>query len=128
MADARLLIVEDEFLIRLTLSEALQDEGFEVLEATTGDEALAVLRGDCRVGLLITDIQLPGNLDGRELARQAREGRPELPVIYMTGRPDAMAGISSPRDVLIAKPYLPSEICAAARQLIREAKEGSVRP
>jgi DNA-binding response OmpR family regulator len=118
MPGPKLLIVEDEFLIRLTLSEALQDDGFQVLEAGSGDEAAELLRADGAVALLITDVQLPGSLDGRQLAEQARAARPELPVIFMTGRPDSVAGVApSARNVFISKPYLPSEICAAARRL-----------
>jgi DNA-binding response OmpR family regulator len=118
MPNSRVLIVEDEFLIRLTLAEALSDEGFEVMEAATGDEALVTLLAE-RPDLLLTDIQLPGRMDGLALARRARENAPEMPVIFMTGRPDSM-GTTSPagRNVFIAKPYLPSEVCATARRLL----------
>jgi CheY-like chemotaxis protein len=114
----RVLIVEDEFLVRLTLMEALADEGFEVVEAATGDEALTLLQSDPGIGLLMTDVQLPGSLNGLGLARAAREQRPDLPVVYMTGRPDALAGaLASPRDAFIAKPYLPSEVAATVRRM-----------
>ncbi|MBV9783295.1 MAG: response regulator [Acidisphaera sp.] len=118
MSGSRILIVEDEFLIRLTLAEALTDEGFEVSEAASGDEALALLEEEDGIELLLTDIQLPGTLDGIGLARAARKRAPDLPVIYVTGRPDALeAAGGSGRDVFISKPYLPSEVCAAARRL-----------
>ena len=84
----RVLVVEDEFLIRLTLSEALGDEGFEVLEAETGDAALPLLAPGSDVRLLLTDIQLPGSLNGLALVDRVRQSMPDLPVIYMTGRPD----------------------------------------
>lgn len=114
----KLLLVEDEFLIRLTLAEALVDEGFEVLEAEEAGAALSMLEADPAIRVLLTDIQLPGAMDGRTLVQRAREKRPDLPVIFMTGRPDSMSGANtSPRDVFVAKPYLPSQICAAARRL-----------
>jgi DNA-binding response OmpR family regulator len=114
----RLLLVEDEFLIRLTLAEALADAGYEVMEAETADEALTLLQADDSIRLLLTDIQLPGRLDGLELVARARDGRPSLPVIYMTGRPDAMTQhLGSPWDAFIAKPYLPSEVTATVRRL-----------
>jgi CheY-like chemotaxis protein len=118
MSGKTVLIVEDDFLIRMTLAEALADEGFSVAEAASGDEALAMLQDDGSIDLLMTDIQLPGQLDGFALVRAARIRRPDLPVVFMTGRPDARtAHPTNPRDLFIAKPYLPSEICAAARRL-----------
>jgi DNA-binding response OmpR family regulator len=118
-ARVRVLLVEDEFLIRLTLAEALADAGYEVVEAETGDAALAVLEADPSIRLLLTDIQLPGALDGLRLVARARAGRPMLPVIYMTGRPDTMTSTrGNPCDAFIAKPYLPSEVTATVRRLI----------
>lgn len=116
MTAPKCLIVEDEYLIRLTLAEALTDDGFDVVEAATGDEALAILQRDDSVELLLTDIQLPGKLDGVALARAARDHAPSLPVIFMTGRPDSKIG-GSERDAFIPKPYLPSQVCATARRL-----------
>ncbi len=116
----RVLIVEDEFLIRLTLSEVLADEGYQVLEAETADEALAILDATPDIAVLLTDIQLPGALDGRALVQRVRATRPGLPVIFMTGRPDAMEG-AGPRDMFVAKPYLPSEICKAVRTMLETA-------
>lgn len=115
MAATRLLIVEDEFLIRMTLSEVLGDDGFEVIEAADAEEALAALDGN-DIAVMLTDIQLPGAMDGRALAARARETRPGLPVIFMSGRPDPDAG-GNPLDVHINKPYLPSTISAAVRRL-----------
>ncbi len=114
----RIMIVEDELLIRLTLAEALADEGFDVVEAGSADEAFELLRNDADIVLLLTDIQLPGRLNGLSLVRLVREMRPDLPAIYMSGRPDTMAGAPrSERDAFIRKPYLPSEVAALARRL-----------
>ena len=114
----RILVVEDEFLIRLTLSEALGDEGFEVLEAETGDDALPLLQADTDIRLLLTDIQLPGTLNGHTLVQRARQTLPNLPVIFMTGRLEQDMGASaSPLDVFISKPYTLTAICDAAKRL-----------
>ncbi len=114
----RILVVEDEFLIRLTLSEALGDEGFEVLEAETGDDALPLLQADTDIRLLLTDIQLPGTLNGHALVQRARQTLPNLPVIFMTGRLEQDMGASaSPLDVFISKPYTLTAICDAAKRL-----------
>lgn len=112
----RVLVVEDEFLIRLTLAEALSDDGFDVLEAESGDAAMVLLRGNPDISLLLADVQLPGSLDGQSLVRMARETAPSLPAILMSGRP-APSTPASPLDVFIAKPYLLREVCAAARRL-----------
>ena len=118
-APRQILVVEDEFLIRLTLSEVLTDEGFEVLEAESGDEALAMLTSSPDIAVLLTDIQLPGALDGRAVVRHARHARPDLPVVFMTGRPDASeTHPPGPNEMYVAKPYLPSEICAAVRSML----------
>ena len=112
----RVLVVEDEFLIRMTLAEALGDEGFEVVEAETADAALPLLTSDREIRLLLTDIQLPGVLNGRTLATKAREHVPNLPVIFMTGRPDP-GDKPTATELFIAKPYTLDDICKAARQL-----------
>lgn len=115
----RVLLVEDEFLIRLTLSEALADAGFDVLEAEDSDSAMALLTADPTIRLLMTDIQLPGSCNGRVLVERARALNPGLPVIFMSGRPD----VEDPAqrhtlDRYIAKPYLPSEVCLAAQEML----------
>ena len=115
-ASPRILVVEDEFLIRMTLTEALSDEGFDVLEAESGDDALVIIRDDPAIKLLLTDIQLPGGLNGRALAKLARETSPCLPIIYMTGQPDP-GDRTSDSEVYIAKPYTLFDICEAARRL-----------
>ena len=118
----RLLVVEDEFLIRLMLSEALLDAGYEVLEAADADEALRQI--ELAAGrpprALLTDVQLPGPVNGHELASRIRARLPALPVIFMTGRPEPLGAPASRRDVVIAKPYLPSEVCAAVERLLSE--------
>jgi DNA-binding response OmpR family regulator len=118
MATVKILLVEDDYLIRLTLAEALAEAGFAVLEAASGDEASAMLQHEITIALLLTDVQLPGHLNGLQLAELARNRTPDLPVLFMTGRPDVLgAGGRSVRDAFIAKPYLPSDVCAAARRL-----------
>jgi CheY-like chemotaxis protein len=116
---SRVLIVEDEFLIRLTLAEVLSDEGYTVIEAETADEAVKLLQAGPPIDVLLTDIQLPGQLDGKALVRHVRETQPDLPVIFMTGRPDTMDGRSpDAKEIYVAKPYLPSEICTAVRRML----------
>ena len=115
---ARVLVVEDETLIRMILAEALADEGFEVLEAASGDEAARVAEG-AGFDLLLTDVQMPGRLDGVALARQLMQSRPGLPVVYVTGRPESLDRIERrDRAAYIRKSYSPSEVIAVVRGLL----------
>ncbi len=115
----KVLIVEDEFLIRLTLLEVLMDEGYDVLESENGSDALALVAGDPAISLLLTDIQMPGGMDGHAVARRARELRPDLPVIFMTGAPDTADGqVAGTRNMYLAKPYSPSDMCAAVKRML----------
>jgi CheY-like chemotaxis protein len=109
------LIVEDEDLVREIAQAEFADAGFRVIEAATGEAALAHLSLD-HIDLLFTDVRLPGAIDGWRVARRARELHPGLPVIYASGFPgDAMDIVPGGR--FIAKPYRPTAIVAVAREL-----------
>jgi CheY-like chemotaxis protein len=111
-----ILVVEDEILIRLTMAEELADAGFRVIQATTADEALKVLHSAVAVDLLLTDIRMPGMVDGLELARLARANRPGLKIIVMSSHlPTAESNI--PADVFLAKPYPWAEVVECVNQL-----------
>ncbi len=118
MSGRRILVVEDDFLIRMTLTESLEGDGFVVIEADSGEAALVQLRSDPTICLLLTDMQLSGNLDGRALAEAVRAENLILPIIFMTGRPDRVGAVDPAREMVISKPYLPSQICAAARAML----------
>jgi CheY-like chemotaxis protein len=110
MANAiRILLAEDEMLIRELAAEDLTEAGCEVVSVGSGDEALAVLAADVGFQLLFTDIRMPGEVDGIELARRAKALLPDLPVIYATGYDDPQMELS-PRERCIRKPYLFDEV------------------
>jgi CheY-like chemotaxis protein len=79
------LVVDDEPPIRMLITEVLAELGYTTIEATDGLAALKILRSDVPVDLLITDIGLPNNIDGRQLANDGRALRPQLPVLFITG-------------------------------------------
>ncbi|WP_158811815.1 response regulator [Beijerinckia sp. L45] len=110
------LVVEDEPLILDIVADELNDAGFHVLQATTGEEAVAILEGNQAVDLLLTDIRLPGLLDGWGVAERARERFTTLPVIYVTGYSGEPAR-QVPDSILIMKPYRPSAVVKAAQGL-----------
>jgi CheY-like chemotaxis protein len=79
------LIVDDEPTIRMLVAEVLEDLGYGAIEAANGAGGLRVLQSSARVDLLITDVGLPGGMNGRQLADAARQGRPGLKVLFITG-------------------------------------------
>lgn len=88
MPARRILLVEDEPAIRGIMADTLGDAGFEVTATCTGDEA-AILIADCdKFDVLLTDVTMPGLIDGIGLAEHAREVHPDLPVVFVSGRPD----------------------------------------
>lgn len=116
-----ILLVEDEVLIRFILAEALAQEGFEVREAADGDQASALIaETPDGFSLLVTDIYMPGRLDGVGVARLFRARHPGVPVIYTTGRGVLLNGVGSlgDKDVLIRKPFAPTELLAVVRRLL----------
>ena len=106
-AGETVLVVEDEPVVRSVMVEMLRDEGYRVLEAVDGPTGLAALRGDSTIDLLVTDVGLPG-INGRQLADQARETRPELKILFITGYAESVAmaeGFLLPGMEMITKPF-----------------------
>ena len=85
------LVVEDEPLVRDSIVLELEDAGFEVVTADNGDEASCILPKMQRIDLLLTDIKMPGRINGWHLAEMARCQRPNLPVIYASAFPPQLA-------------------------------------
>ncbi|HWK95978.1 MAG TPA: response regulator [Pseudolabrys sp.] len=114
----KVLLVEDDVLISAIVADELRDYGFDVLEAGTGEEAISWLEGEPEIALLFTDVNLPGNVDGRDLAVRARAMRPELPIVYASGRYAAFGldGMVT-RSLFVPKPYRPAEVCALLARL-----------
>ena len=83
---ATILVVEDEALIGEMVAEALQEQGFHVFLASNGPDALRYVELGAAVDALFTDIHLPGGMNGSELARRVRSLRPEMPIVYASGR------------------------------------------
>ncbi|TNC16460.1 response regulator [Methylobacterium terricola] len=100
------LVVEDEPAVRSLIVDVLRDLGYRALEAQDGPAGLAALRAAGRIDLLVTDVGLPG-LNGRQLADAAREHRPGLKVLFITGYAEnaAMAGFLAPGMQMITKPF-----------------------
>jgi CheY-like chemotaxis protein len=103
---ASVLLVEDEPMISDLAIEALQDQGFEVAAVSNAGDALRRLISGAPVDVLFTDINLPGGMDGGTLARRARELRPNLPVIYTSGRRAVIEQLDPVEgSMFVPKPY-----------------------
>jgi DNA-binding response OmpR family regulator len=116
-----ILIVEDDHLIQSVVEESLTEGGFEIVIASSGQDAVQLLDGSKgKYRALVTDINLgTGNIDGWEVARHAREIDPEFPVVYMSGK-DATEWASKgvPNSIMLAKPFAPAQLVTAVSQLL----------
>lgn len=121
MSLGRLLLVEDEFLVRLILGEALTEAGYEVVEADGGEAGLRLIEEGGPFNAVITDVQMRGPTDGIAVATHARQRQPDVPIIFATARPDSLRRFEGRRqsDVVIHKPYGPEQVLAALGRLHR---------
>jgi len=104
----RVLFVEDEFLIGEWIAQSLSEQGFAVEKVSNAADALRHIAG-ATVDILLTDINLPGGMDGTALARRARELQPDLPVIYASARATLLRGEARvPGSLVLPKPYEPA--------------------
>ena len=115
-----ILVIDDDHVIQGIVEEALSDGGFQPAIAASAEEALTLLRGNQgKYRALVTDINLPGKLDGWEVARQVREIDPAFPMIYMTGdSADQWAANGVPNSILLQKPFAPAQLVTAVSQLL----------
>lgn len=112
MRRTNVLVVEDEVMISEMVADALLESGFDVHTEVNGEAALRYLESGPEVDVLFTDINLQGRMDGATLAKAAREQRPDLPVVYCSGRhsPSAITPKVT-RSVFVRKPYDLHDVC-----------------
>ena len=112
-ASVSVLLVEDEVLISNLVADWLSERGFAVTEVTTAGDALDYLSSGAPVDVLFTDVDLPGGMDGAELASRVRAERPDLPIVYASGRfnPGEVSGGMVPRSMFLPKPYSREDVC-----------------
>lgn len=121
MADPKntvVLLVDDEPVIRMVASQGLEDAGFQVIEADCAESALEILRMRADVGVLFTDVNMPGALDGLDLARLVHERWPAIQLVLTSGR-----GLSVPvpdDGRFVAKPYSIKEMTEAVTKVAEQ--------
>lgn len=126
----KLLLVEDEAVIRLCLEDALTDGGFTVVTAATGEDAIRELENQLdNLAGLITDIRLGSGLDGWEVARRARELNPYFPIVYSTADSAADWPIRGvPNSIMLQKPFANSQLLVAISTLLNDAAANPASP
>jgi CheY-like chemotaxis protein len=118
MAHETALVVEDEPLTRLDAAETLREAGFEVLEADDAAGALELIEERDDIALLFTDINMPGAVDGCELARRAHEMHPAMRLILTSGEVRPAEEDIPDAGIFLAKPYSPAAVTAAVARLM----------
>lgn len=120
-AGARILVVEDEARLLEYMGTVLTRAGYNIQTASSGDEAAEIFRKDSSFDVVLTDIVMPGNLQGTNLARVMREIRPDLPVVFMTGYASEAAVHGNglrPEDIRLMKPVRRVDLLAAIEKSI----------
>ena len=120
-AGETVLVVDDEPTVRMLVTEVLQELGYTAVEAADGPEGLRLLDTQMRVDLLITDVGLPGGMNGRQVADAARVARPELKVLFITGYAENAVmgnGHLDPGMEVLTKPFAVDDLAGRIRQMI----------
>jgi len=112
------LVVEDDGLARLDAAETLRDAGYEVIEADDAEEALALMSARDDIALLFTDINMPGRMDGVELARRAHNLHPAIRLLLTSGEVRLTQREIPDDGLFLAKPYSPNDMTRAVSLLL----------
>jgi CheY-like chemotaxis protein len=118
------LIVDDEPTVRMLVTEVLEDLGYTAIEAADGPAGLKVLQSDVRLDLLITDVGLPGGMNGRQMADAARVSRPDLKVLFITGYAENAVvgnGHLEPGMEVLTKPFVMEALASRINELLTAA-------
>lgn len=125
-----ILVVEDDELVRNYVVAQLKSFGYRTIAAANGPDALVLVSQGTAFDLLFTDVVMPGGMNGRELAETVTRQRPDLPVLYMSGYPEAAMmhdGRLDPGITLLSKPYRPADLARSIRQILdsRARRDGA---
>lgn len=113
------LVVEDEFLVRIGTRAALEMAGFDILEAGDTDEAIAILAARNDIRIIFTDVHMPGSMDGLKLAHFVRDRWPPVKIVATSGRTRISDGDLPEGGRFLPKPYSAAEITETLRELIQ---------
>jgi CheY-like chemotaxis protein len=111
------LIVEDELLVRMDAVEVIEADGFEVVEAKNADDAIAILEQRNDIGLIFTDIDMPGSMDGLKLAHFVKDRWPPIKIIATSGHAKISANDLPEGGRFMPKPYKATEVADVIHEL-----------
>jgi CheY-like chemotaxis protein len=114
-APACVLVVEDEVLIRIVITDELRAQGFLVVEAASADQALSYFQAGVAVDLVLSDINMPGSMDGVGLVQRLRVDSPRLPTVLTSG---VSPGVHE-ADAFVSKPYDLGQVVALIVRLLK---------
>jgi CheY-like chemotaxis protein len=113
------LVVDDEPFVRMDMAEILQRAGFHVEEASNSDEALSKLNGGSSpLGALVTDVQMPGTMNGYGLAKRVRDRFPQAAIVVISGVVRPSPGEMPPNATFLAKPVVPERLVRAINEAL----------
>lgn len=113
-----MLVVEDEPLLRMNAVDMIETAGFQVLEAGSADDAIAILEKRDDIRVVFTDIQIPGSMDGLKLARAVRGRWPPIKIVATSGRVNVTADDLPDGGRFVPKPYTPEQITGLLREML----------
>ena len=111
------LIVEDEFLLRMDAMDMVAAAGFEAIEAANADEAIEILEARRDIAVVFTDIQMPGSMDGLKLARAVRGRWPPIKIVATSGQIEVKPADLPEGGRFLPKPYSPTEVTGMLREV-----------
>jgi CheY-like chemotaxis protein len=111
------LVVEDDFLIRITAVEMIEAAGFDVVEAASADEAMEILISRLDIAVVFTDIQMPGSMDGLKVAAEIRGRWPPIKIVTTSGMVDVRKLDMPDGGRFLPKPYSCADIVGTLRDL-----------
>ena len=114
----RVLVVDDEPLIRMLVIDTLEELGLTAVEAGNATDAITMLNSHPQIDLLVTDLNLPGGMNGRQLVDLARQARKDLRVLFVTGYAAAAEDFVDDRTHVVAKPFMTETLAAHIRHLL----------
>jgi DNA-binding NtrC family response regulator len=119
------LVVDDDELVRRLEADVLADQGFDVVEAENADEALALLRHRRDVAVVVTDIEMPGTVNGLRLAEIVQDYWPGTGMVLASGRTFPSEAELPPGAVFLQKPYSIEKMAFCVQQMARRASRGA---